>query len=81
MSQKPLSSAPRTLLPSPSKKAIEAIRENLEGIFYYPDTNSYELKKALSERYEIEREEIFTGAGGDEIIELIGKLFFKEEMR
>jgi histidinol-phosphate aminotransferase len=61
-----------------SKKAIEAIRENLEGIFYYPDTNSYELKKSLSERYEIDREEIFTGAGGDEIIELIGKLFFKE---
>ncbi|AKL98650.1 histidinol-phosphate transaminase [Endomicrobium proavitum] len=60
----------------PSPKAIKAIKDNLNKIFFYPDSNSYELKKALSERYRLPVGNIFTGAGGDEIIELVAKLFF-----
>ncbi|OEG69366.1 hypothetical protein ATZ36_10005 [Candidatus Endomicrobiellum trichonymphae] len=62
-----------------SKKALEAIKENLKEIFYYPDSNSYALKKGLSEHYRLGIGNIFTGAGGDEIIELIAKLFFNKE--
>ncbi|OEG69310.1 hypothetical protein ATZ36_10225, partial [Candidatus Endomicrobiellum trichonymphae] len=62
-----------------SKKALEAIKENLKEIFYYPDSNSYALKKGLSEHYKLGIGNIFTGAGGDEIIELIAKLFFNKE--
>ena len=57
-----------------SKKALEAIKSNLENIFFYPDSNSYYLKKALSEAYNLPIKNIFTSAGGDEIIELIAKL-------
>jgi histidinol-phosphate aminotransferase len=62
-----------------SKKALEAIKENLKEIFYYPDSNSYVLKKGLSEHYGLSVGNIFTGAGGDEIIELIAKVFFNKE--
>lgn len=62
-----------------SKKALEAIKSNLENIFFYPDSNSYYLKKALSEAYNLPIKNIFTSAGGDEIIELIAKLFFNHE--
>jgi histidinol-phosphate aminotransferase len=59
-----------------SKKALEAIKSNFEDIFFYPDSSSYYLKKALSESYNLPIKNIFTAAGGDEIIELIAKLFF-----
>jgi histidinol-phosphate aminotransferase len=62
-----------------SKKAIKAIKENLNAIFYYPDSNSYALKKGLSEHYGLGVGNIFVGAGGDEVIELIAKLFFNKE--
>lgn len=63
----------------PSKKALKAIKENMSKTFFYPDSNSYELKKALSERYRLPAGNIFTAAGGDEIIELVAKLFFNRE--
>ncbi|MDR2426909.1 MAG: histidinol-phosphate transaminase [Endomicrobium sp.] len=63
----------------PSKKALQAIKNNLNKIFFYPDSNSYELKKALSQRYRLPAGNIFTAAGGDEIIELLAKLFFNPE--
>jgi histidinol-phosphate aminotransferase len=62
-----------------SKKAVEAVKKNLEKIFFYPDSNSYELKQKLSERYKLPAANIFTAAGGDEIIELVAKLFFNKE--
>jgi len=60
----------------PSAKSIKAILDNISKVYFYPDSNSFELKKALSERYRLPAANIFTGAGGDEIIELIAKLFF-----
>ncbi|MCL2390879.1 MAG: histidinol-phosphate transaminase [Endomicrobia bacterium] len=62
-----------------SSKAIKAIKENIEKIFFYPDSNSYLLKQALSKRYRLPAGNIFTAAGGDEIIELIAKVFFNPE--
>lgn len=63
----------------PSKKALKAIKDNMNKIFFYPDSNSYELKKNLSQRYRLPTGNIFTAAGGDEIIELVAKLFFNRE--
>jgi histidinol-phosphate aminotransferase len=62
-----------------SKKVLAAIKDNLEKIFFYPDSDSYELKRALSKKYRLSVDNIFTAAGGDEIIELIAKLFFEPE--
>jgi histidinol-phosphate aminotransferase len=62
-----------------SKKAVKAVKENIEKIFFYPDSNSFLLKQALSKRYRLPAGNIFTAAGGDEIIELIAKVFFNPE--
>ncbi|MDR0401897.1 MAG: histidinol-phosphate transaminase [Endomicrobium sp.] len=63
----------------PSKKAINAIKSNFKNIFLYPDSSSYYLKIALSKIYNLPVKNIFTAAGGDEIIEIIAKLFFNCE--
>ena len=59
----------------PSKKALEAIKKNAEKVFYYPDSNSYELKSFVK-KYNLPTENIFTAAGGDEIIESCSKIIF-----
>ncbi|MDR2436853.1 MAG: histidinol-phosphate transaminase [Endomicrobium sp.] len=62
-----------------SKKALKALKNNFNKVFFYPDSNSFDLKKSLSKRYRLPIENIFVAAGGDEIIELIAKLFFNFE--
>jgi histidinol-phosphate aminotransferase len=62
-----------------SKKALKALKSNFDKVFFYPDSNSFDLKKSLSKRYRLPTGNIFTAAGGDEIIELIAKLFFNPE--
>ncbi|MDR1104578.1 MAG: hypothetical protein LBK92_04440, partial [Endomicrobium sp.] len=56
-----------------SKKALKTLRDNFDKVFFYPDSSSFDLKKSLSERYRLPTGNIFTAAGGDEIIELIAK--------
>ena len=63
----------------PSKKAVKAIKDNAANVYFYPDSSSYALKYALSKRYSVSYDNVFTGAGGDEIIEILAKLFFNEK--
>lgn len=63
----------------PSKLSTDAVRKILKDVFYYPDSNSYLLKEALSRKYNLPSENIFVGSGGDELIEIIAKLFFNPE--
>jgi histidinol-phosphate aminotransferase len=62
-----------------SKKALKTLKSNFDKVFFYPDSSSFGLKKSLSKRYLLPIGNIFTAAGGDEIIELIAKLFFNPE--
>jgi histidinol-phosphate aminotransferase len=61
-----------------SKKAIKAIKDNANKVFFYPDSNVFELKQALAGKHKLPTENIFLGAGGDEIIEILAKLFFNQ---
>ncbi|MCK9582428.1 MAG: histidinol-phosphate transaminase [Endomicrobiales bacterium] len=60
----------------PSKRAILAMKNAASKAYFYPDSNSYELKNALSKKFKIPMPQILLGAGSDEIIELIAKTFF-----
>jgi histidinol-phosphate aminotransferase len=62
-----------------SKKAIKALKSSFDKVFFYPDSSSFDLKKSLSNRYRLPTRNVFIAAGGDEIIELIAKLFFNPE--
>ncbi len=59
----------------PSEKVINAVQAALKDLNRYPDGGSYELRRALSEKLRLPGEQIFLGAGSDEILEVLVKVF------
>ncbi|AZR74185.1 histidinol-phosphate transaminase [Anoxybacter fermentans] len=55
----------------PSPLVLKLLREGLQGIHQYPDSNCYYLKQALCRFYNLEEENLIIGNGSDEIIDLI----------
>lgn len=62
----------------PSKKAIAAVKNAASRVYFYPDSNSFALRQALAKANRIDPSCIMLGSGSDELIELIGKLFFQQ---
>jgi len=60
----------------PSPYTVKAIIKSASKISRYPDSDSSELIKAISEKTGIITSQIVVGAGSDEIIEIIAKTFF-----
>lgn len=54
-----------------SPMVIEAIKELLIDVNMYPDASSYEFKKLLSEKLNINKDMIFCGAGSDSLINVL----------
>lgn len=63
----------------PSKLAVDAMREALEGVNLYPDGNAYYLKKKLAKFLNVEERLIVPGNGSDEIIRMVIDAFLNEE--
>ncbi|MFQ5354386.1 MAG: histidinol-phosphate transaminase [Thermodesulfobacteriota bacterium] len=59
----------------PSPKALKAVTEALSGINRYPDGGSFYLREKLSARLGLPMEQIITGNGSNEIIELLIRTF------
>ncbi len=59
----------------PSPLALEAVKEYLHKINFYPDGNCYYLKRALAERYNLHEQNIVVGNGADELITLLGAAY------
>ncbi|MBN1822953.1 MAG: histidinol-phosphate transaminase [Endomicrobiales bacterium] len=62
----------------PSKKAVKAMKSAARKVFFYPDSNSWALKQKIAENFRVKPANILLGAGSDEIIEIIAKLFFNQ---
>jgi len=62
----------------PSPKAIQAIKEYAAQVNLYPDGGGWRLRKVLSEKLGLERENIILGNGSDEIVSLITRVFLRE---
>lgn len=62
----------------PSPKAIEALKDYLPEVSRYPLGDSYYLRKAISEKYNVDMDEILCGAGSDEIIQLLYIAFLQK---
>lgn len=58
----------------PSPRAVTAIREAAESMHLYPDGSAFELRKAISTKFEVPMDQTFVGNGSDELIHLIGLL-------
>jgi histidinol-phosphate aminotransferase len=59
----------------PSPLAMEAIKDYLQKINYYPDGNSYYLKRSLAAKLGLKEENIVLGNGADELIVLLGAAY------
>jgi len=61
----------------PSPRAVSALKNSLHNIFRYPDGNCYDLKRKLSEKFNLKLENFIIGNGSNEIIELLIRAFVK----
>lgn len=61
----------------PSPKGIEAIRAALSSLNLYPDGDAFLLKKAIAEKYGVEKSEVIIGNGSNELIEIIVRTFLR----
>jgi len=59
----------------PSPLALEALQSLLPQINFYPDDNDLELKEALAEKFNVERENLILGHGATDILEIIVRAF------
>jgi len=59
----------------PSPKAQAAIHEAVDGLHRYPDGASFALREDLAGRLDVETDQLVFGAGADEILELLAKVF------
>ena len=58
-----------------SPRAQDAIRAVLSDLSRYPDGNGFELKAALSRRYEIATDHIILGNGSNDVLDLAARAF------
>jgi histidinol-phosphate aminotransferase len=58
----------------PSPKAVAALQKAIGSIHRYPDGASFELRRKLARRLEVEPGQLVFGAGADEILELLAKI-------
>lgn len=59
----------------PSPKAMAAIRRASRQMHQYPDGGAYTLRQALSRKLGVPSDSLITGAGSNELIELLGHVF------
>jgi len=60
----------------PSQAAVSAIRQAAAGVYFYPDSNSFLLRSTLAKKHGVAPQQVLLGAGSDELIELVAKVFF-----
>ena len=54
----------------PSPKAINEYNKGVKNFKRYPDTNGTFLRKALANKFKIDKNRIILGSGSDQIFEL-----------
>ena len=59
----------------PSPRAIEAMREAIDKVHFYPDGGGFHLRNAIAQHVGLSRENVVLGNGSNEIIELLFHTF------
>lgn len=63
----------------PSLLAVEKIKDTLDKIHFYPDSNNFYLKKKLAQFNDVNEESIIIGNGSDELLKLLAETFLTPE--
>lgn len=58
-----------------SPKVAKAIVESLSSISLYPDTQGYELRKLLAQKYDMAFDNVLVGNGSEEILQMLLQVF------
>jgi len=61
----------------PSPKALKAIRKSLGSLHRYPDGSGFKLKRKISEKFEVDSDQVVLGNGSDEIIGMLTRAFLQ----
>jgi len=61
-----------------SPKVAKAIASNAHKAFLYPDDSMFELKIALSKKFDVVDENIIIGAGSDQVLEFVSRALLSE---
>ena len=61
-----------------SPKVAKAIASNAHKAFLYPDDTMFELKTALSKKFDVVDENIIIGAGSDQVLEFVSRALLSE---
>jgi histidinol-phosphate aminotransferase len=62
----------------PSPLAIQAIKDEADKVFLYPESTAPALREAIGQRYNISPDQILMGNGGEEILKFIAQTFINE---
>ncbi|MHB9036539.1 MAG: histidinol-phosphate transaminase [Armatimonadota bacterium] len=62
----------------PSPKAVEAIKAAAENVALYPDGSCFELRNVMAPHIGVDKDMLFFGAGGDEVIYYLGMAFLED---
>lgn len=62
----------------PSPKAVKAIQESLADLNRYPDADASVLRQAIAGQYGVEKQQVITTNGADELITLISEAFLEQ---
>jgi len=61
-----------------SPAVAEVIRQHADKAHLYPDDSMFELKEALSAKFDVQDENIIIGAGSDQVLEFISRALLNE---
>jgi len=62
-----------------SPAVAQAIKANAAKAHLYPDDSMFELKAALSEKFDVQDKNIIIGAGSDQVLEFISRAVLDED--
>jgi histidinol-phosphate aminotransferase len=63
----------------PSGKVKETLKECIDSVNYYPDSDTYEIRTALAGKFNISKDNIIMGDGTDQVIEMICDCFIDRQ--
>jgi histidinol-phosphate aminotransferase len=59
----------------PSPRIVQAIRDHMPELSYYPDGGAFTLKRALATKHGVEPECITVGNGSNDVLDLVARAF------
>ena len=63
----------------PAGKVKETLKESIDSINYYPDSDAYEIRTAIADKFNISKDNIIMGDGTDQVIEMICDCFIDRQ--